>query len=123
MEFIPGPISLILNKKKEISNITSANKNTIGIRIPDNQFVLSLLKQFKKPLATTSANLSNQSSPINIDNVTNIFKDKIQYYFDGGTSRFQKESTIVDLSKQIPLIIRAGVITKEDIETILKMKI
>lgn len=122
-EFMPGPISVILKNKSNLSNIISLNKSTIALRIPDNDFVLAVLEKYKKPLASSSANLSSQSSLINIEDVVEVFNNKIKYFFDGGICKYQKESTIIDLTDKIPKIIRNGVISKKDIETVLNLKI
>lgn len=120
---MPGPISVILKNKSNLSNIISLNKSTIALRIPDNDFVLAVLEKYKKPLASSSANLSSQSSLINIEDVVEVFNNKIKYFFDGGICKYQKESTIIDLTDKIPKIIRNGVISKKDIETVLNLKI
>ncbi len=114
--FIPGPITIILPKKEIIPDIVTSGKNTIGIRIPDCNIYLELAKNFGLPIATTSANISNQPSAKNAEQVFEYFGDSLDVILDGGETKYRLESTIVDISQNIPKILRIGVISKEQIE-------
>ena len=75
--FWPGPMTIILKKKKEskISNLASANLDTIGVRIPNNITALKLIKSFGKPIAAPSANTSSSLSPTEANHVYEYFKN------------------------------------------------
>ena len=124
-KFWPGPMTLVLNKTKEsrISQIVSANLNTAAIRIPKHPVSLEILKRFQGPLAAPSANPSGKLSPSKAEHVANLFQNKLSFILDGGSCDFGLESTIVDLSDNIPKILRYGSISHESIEKQLNEKV
>ena len=122
-KFLPGPLALIVKKNSKISDLMTSGKSTLAIRIPDNIFVLELLKLHERPLASTSANISYQSSAINAIEVFDIFNGKIPIIFDGNQCKFGIESTILDISNSEISILREGVLKKAEIENKLKIKV
>ena len=114
-EFFPGPLTIILKKKNIVPDILTANKETVGIRIPDNDIALKLIEYAKTPIATTSANISGNKSGTNIEDIKNGFKDKVDCYIDGGKSKLGIGSTIVQVVDGVPKILREGSITKEQV--------
>ena len=123
-KFCPGPITFILKKKKnsKIHSSASAGLNTIGVRFPKHKIVRSILKKIKFPLAMPSANKSTNVSPVNSKDVYEEFKKKVQLILDGGKCKIGIESTVIDLVNY-PKILRPGIIDKNKIEKILKLKI
>ena len=113
--FFPGPITLILNKKKIVPNILTANTDTVGVRMPDNELILKLIEYCKLPIATSSANISGFPPSIDVENIYNCFKDKVDLYIDGGKSRIGVPSTVVKVENNDIKILREGIITKKDI--------
>lgn len=113
--FFPGPITLILNKKKIVPNILTANTDTVGVRMPDNELILKLIEYCKVPIATSSANISGFPPSINVEDIYNCFKDKVDLYIDGGKSRIGVPSTVVKVENNDIKILREGIITKKDI--------
>lgn len=116
--FMPGKITLILNKKENVSKQMTSNKETIGIRIPDDEFVLSLLKK-TGPLLVTSANMSGSINTTSVEEVLNQLEGKIPLIVEG-KSGSHKASTVVDLSKDKIKILREGDISLAMIEEVLK---
>jgi L-threonylcarbamoyladenylate synthase len=114
--FLPGPISIILKKNNSINELVTSGKKTISVRIPNNPFILELLKTYRNPLATTSANISNSSSLANSESVFKVFENQIPLVIDGGDCIYGLESTIVDLSNIPYKILREGVLKVKDIE-------
>lgn len=114
-EFWPGPLSLVLKSKKDspISKEALAGLDTIAVRIPSHEIALEFLKQASVPIAAPSANISNYISPTEAGHVSEAFVGL--YVIDGGKSVYGLESTIVDMSKDNPTILRSGFISKEDI--------
>lgn len=105
--FFPGPYTVILERKKSnLSSLVSLNLGTVGIRIPDNQFVLDIVKKINRPIITTSINTHGQPSLNDINEISrkynkiNIFSDNIK--------RESKGSTIIDFSSKPYKIIRQG---------------
>ena len=84
--------------------------------MPDNKFVLDLIKNLDNPFAGTSANKSGMGSSINAYQVKELFEGKVAAIFDGGESKYGKESTLVSLVGVKPKILRKGVIDMDKIE-------
>lgn len=117
-QFMPGMITLIFKKKKSVDDIMTNGKSTIGIRIPDSEFVLSLLKKVG-PMLVTSANLSHHQNTTSTKEVLQQLDGRIDMIVDGKTSD-NVASTVVDVSQDEMKILRAGKITKEQIEEAIK---
>lgn len=117
-QFMPGMITLIFKKKESVRDSMTNGKSTIGIRIPDSEFVLSLLKKIG-PMLVTSANLSQHSNTTSTQEVLNQLDGRIDLVVDGKTSD-NIASTVVDVSQDEIKILRAGKITKEQIEEAIK---
>lgn len=117
-QFMPGMITLIFKKKESVRDSMTNGKSTIGIRIPDSEFVLSLLKKVG-PMLVTSANLSQHSNTTSTQEVLNQLDGRIDLVVDGKTSD-NIASTVVDVSQDEIKILRAGKITEEQIEEAIK---
>ena len=123
-KFCPGPITFILNKKKDtkIHPLATANLKTIAVRFPKHKIIRSILKNINFPLAMPSANKSSNVSPVSAKDVFEEFKKTIPIIIDGGKSKVGIESTVVDLSCD-PKILRPGIINQKNIEKVLKLKL
>jgi len=117
--FFPGPLTIILEKKEIIPDILTANKKTIGIRMPDCQITQKLIEYAGCPIATSSANISGKSPNINVNNCIKDFYEKVDYIIDNGESDIGIASTIVQVIDGIPHILREGTITKKQILEVL----
>ena len=117
-KFWPGPLTLILEKKDIVPMQTSANLNTIGIRMPNNKVALELIKESGVPIAAPSANISGRPSPTTIDVCVEDLKGKVDYIIGGEKCDVGLESTIVDCTVEPPLVLRPGGITLEMLRTI-----
>ncbi len=104
-DLLPGPFTLILEKKKEISTLITAGSNKIGVRIPDSPVCRELSLEF--PITTTSANISGKVSPATLDGVRTQLKDQVDLYLDGGDCS-GVASTVMDLTSWPPEILRTG---------------
>ncbi len=113
--FMPGPFTLILEKKDIIPSNVTCNLDTVGIRIPIDEIAHNLLDQLDYPIAAPSANVSTRPSGTNIYDIIPEFDGKVAYIIDGGDSRIGLESTVCKVIDGIPTILRPGFITKEDI--------
>tara|TARA_B100000902_G_C27316971_1_gene921937 strand:- start:3080 stop:4042 length:963 start_codon:yes stop_codon:yes gene_type:complete len=122
--FCPGPITFILKKKtnSKIHPISCAMLNTVAVRFPKHKVIRSILKNISYPLAMPSANKSSSISPVSAMDVYDEFKNKIKFILDGGNSKIGIESTVIDLTSK-PKILRPGIIEKDTIESILKLKL
>ncbi len=111
--FLPGKLTLILKKKKAISDILTAGSDRIAVRIPNNNIALQILSAFG-PLTCTSANIHGFSTPYKINDIRTQFKDKINIYLDAGELK-SKPSTIVDISNEKVMILREGSIPSKKV--------
>ena len=123
-KFCPGPITFILNLKKnsKISKIVTNNKNTLAVRFPKHPVTRNLLKNINFPLAAPSANLSSKVSAVSSADVKDDFGKKVKYVLEGGKSSIGLESTIIDIRKK-PKILRLGGLEISSIKKILSKKI
>lgn len=118
--FLPGGLTLILNCYKPLPEEITRGKQTIGVRIPDHEVALKLLKELG-PLATTSANLSGEPSPTKVENDNPVIR-RVDYVFDDGETEGQVPSTILDCTNAEFVILRQGAIILEEIQKVLHKK-
>lgn len=117
-KFWPGPLTVILEKKDIIPNITSANLNTIGIRMPNSEIALKLIELAERPIAAPSANISGRPSPTEVERCVEDLNGRVDYIIGGESSDIGVESTIVDCTVNPPLVLRPGGITLEMLKEI-----
>jgi L-threonylcarbamoyladenylate synthase len=115
-KFWPGPITLVLRKSKILPKITTGGLSTVAIRMPRNKIALELIKKSGYPIAAPSANTSGKPSPTHASHVKEDLDGKIKLILDGGSTKIGIESTVIDMTAQIPTILRPGGISKESIE-------
>ena len=115
--FMPGMITLVLKKKSILSDDFTAGYDTIGIRIPDDPFVLKLLKEVG-PMLVTSANISGQETLLNDQEVYKQFKGKIKMIVKGKCKN-TRASTVIKDDEDVT-ILRQGCIQEEEIREVLK---
>ncbi|PCK29725.1 L-threonylcarbamoyladenylate synthase [Pseudoalteromonas piscicida] len=121
--FWPGPLTIVAKKQPHVSDIVTGGHATVGIRVPDHPAMLALLKQLNSGLAAPSANPYKKISPTTAEQVLFGLSGKIAAVLDGGPCEVGLESTIVDISSATPRILRAGPITKAELESVLKMEV
>ena len=116
--FVPGPLTLIFKKKENVEDYITQGKKTIGIRVPDDAFILDMIDSLGMPLMVTSANNSGEPSLAKWKDVYGIMKGKI----DGivcEDARGEVSSTIIDVSDDIK-ILREGPISLAQIMEVIK---
>jgi L-threonylcarbamoyladenylate synthase len=124
-EFWPGPLTLVLPRKKDcpVSLLASAGMDTLAVRISSHPVAQQLLREFGKPVAAPSANASGKLSPTTPVHVAESLGDKVDLILAGGKSQIGLESTVVDLVSTQPRILRPGGVTQEQLEKTLGEKI
>jgi L-threonylcarbamoyladenylate synthase len=113
--FLPGALTIILNKSEIVPDIITGGGKTVAVRIPDHPIPIALIQGLGQPIVGTSANLSGQPSPLTAEEVTMQIGDKVDMIIDGGQCPGGIESTVVDLSNRKPVIRRLGAITLEQL--------
>lgn len=114
--FWPGGLTLVLLKSPRISRLISAGGDTIAVRLPAHPVPVALSRRLGVPITGTSANISGQPSPVTAEQVAAQLSDRVDFIVDGGRCPGGKESTIVDLTRDPPQILREGAIPREDVE-------
>ena len=114
--FMPGPFTLILNKKSCICDTVTCCGPTVGIRMPSNRIIHEVIERSNIPLAAPSANISTKPSGTCVEDIKEEFDGKLEYIVDGGKTNIGIESTVVKVIDGIPVILRPGFVTEDDIE-------
>ncbi|MBW8366748.1 MAG: threonylcarbamoyl-AMP synthase [Arenimonas sp.] len=114
--FWPGPLTLILRKQAGVPDEVTGGQPTVGLRCPAHPMALALLHEFDGGLAAPSANRFGHVSPTSAAHVRDEFGDAVTVVLDGGECEVGIESTILDLSGEIPRILRPGRITRAQIQ-------
>ncbi len=117
-KFLPGALTIVLYKSSAVSDIITAGGATVAVRVPAHPIPIALARGLGAPLTGTSANRSGQPSPLTADEVYAQLGDRIDFIIDGGRCPGGKESTIVDVTGQTPVILREGAISREEIERV-----
>ncbi len=115
--FWPGSLSLVLKASSQAPKCAVAGDGTIGLRMPSDDFFLRLSKE-AGALVATSANISSQPSPLTVEDAISQLGDEVALYVDGGRVKKGRASTVLDMTKTPPLILREGAIRTEEIEKI-----
>lgn len=124
-QLLPGPVTIVLYKSVHLNNpYLNPGTEKIGIRIPDFNFIREVCREFKMPMALTSANRSNEKSSLNIDEFKNLW-GKLGAVFDGGplsdAEENRKGSTVIDIAKPNEYkVIRQGIAFSKTIQLIEK---
>jgi len=116
--FWPGPLTLVFSKSSLIPQEVTGGLETVAVRMPDHPVALALIKAAGVPLAAPSANLSGKPSPTLAEHVYHDLQGKIEVIVDGGSTREGIESTVLDITGQVPIILRPGSVTREMLEEV-----
>jgi L-threonylcarbamoyladenylate synthase len=118
--FFPGPLAVILKRRSLVPSIVSAGLDTIAVRMPSHPVALQLIRQVDEPVVAPSANLSGKPSATLATHVIQDFEGRIAAVIDGGATQYGLESTVIGLHEDVPVLLRPGVITREQVEAVLK---
>ncbi len=118
--FWPGPLTLVLFKKKVVPAEVTAGANTVAIRRPQNKIALELIKAANVPIAAPSANLAGRPSSTEAKHVLEDLSKKVNLILNGGETEIGIESTVVDLTVKPAQILRPGGISFEELKAVLK---
>jgi L-threonylcarbamoyladenylate synthase len=113
--FWPGPLTVIVHKTELVSEVVTGGQSTVALRVPDHPLTAAILAKLGGAVAAPSANRFGRVSPTTAQHVRDDLGEDVDLIVDGGPARVGLESTIVDLTGEIPAIVRAGIIGPTEI--------
>ena len=117
--FWPGPLTMVMPRGPEVSDVTCAGLDTVGVRMPSHPVVQQVIKASGVAFAAPSANLSGKPSPTNAPDTLADMDGRLPLILDGGESNVGVESTVVAVTGEHPMLLRPGYVTKEQMEAVL----
>ncbi len=121
--FWPGPLTLVLRKALRVPDSVTAGLDKVGVRVPAHPVALALLRQAGVPVAAPSANRSNAVSPTTAQHVAASLAGNDVLVLDGGACEVGIESSVVDVSGEVPVLLRPGGISREQLEATLGVRV
>lgn len=118
-EFWPGPLTIVVPAKKDFPRWVTCGLDTVGIRMPANKIALKLIETFGAPIAATSANISGQPDPVNLQDVIEYLGEEIHLIIDGGPTPGNIPSTVLDISVNPPIVLRQGRLAIKELNRVL----
>lgn len=115
-KFWPGPLTMVFQKRDIIPKEVSGGLSTVGIRIPSSKTAQEVIRAAGVPICAPSANISGKPSSTLFKHVLEDFNGKVDMMIDGGQVEIGLESTVIDMTTPIPILLRPGAVTKEMIE-------
>ena len=120
--FLPGALTIVLYKSNSVPDIITAGERTVAVRVPAHPIPVALAEGVGTPIVGTSANLGGKPSLLTADEVYSQLGDKIDLVIDGGRCPGGRESTIVDVTGEKPVLLREGAISREELEKVCHIK-
>ena len=121
--FWPGPLTIVVKKKDTVPSRTTGGLDTVAVRMPDSEAALKLIERSGCPIAAPSANLSGSPSPTRAKDVIADLSGRVDAIIQGEDCRVGIESTVLDMTGDVPMILRPGIITAESIEAALGVEV
>lgn len=122
-KFWPGPLTMVLPKSDKVPSATTGGLDTVAVRMPNNKAALELIRKSGCPIAAPSANLSGRPSPTKGDHVVKDLYGRVDTIIKGDDCLVGIESTVLDMTGSIPMVLRPGFVTPEQVENAIGMKI
>ena len=117
-KFMPGALTIVLHKSKSVSDIITGGGTTVAVRVPAHPIPIALADGLGMPVVGTSANLSGKPSNLTAGEVYSQFGDKIDLVIDGGRCPGGRESTVVDVTGERPVVLREGAISQDELKQV-----
>jgi L-threonylcarbamoyladenylate synthase len=121
-KFLPGALTMVLPRAKSVADLVTGGGKTVAVRIPAHPVPVALIQGVGTPIVGTSANLSGKPSALTAEEVYAQLGNKVDLIIDGGRCPGGKESTIVDLTGEAPVLLREGAISREELEQVCEIK-
>jgi L-threonylcarbamoyladenylate synthase len=117
--FWPGPLTLVLPKQPHVPDRLTAGLDTVGVRMPANPIAQELIREAGVPIAAPSANRFGELSPTTAQHVREALSDRVAMVLDGGRTTVGIESTVLSLAGPEAVLLRPGMLTREEIEAVI----
>ena len=115
----PGPLTLVLPKHPNIPAVVTAGLDTVALRVPSHPIALALIREAGLPIAAPSANRFAQLSPTSAEHVRKALGNDVDMILDGGPTSVGIESTVVSLARDVPCLLRPGIISSAELESLI----
>jgi L-threonylcarbamoyladenylate synthase len=115
-KFLPGALTLVLAKSSSVPDIVTAGRATVAVRIPAHPVPVALIEGLGAPVLGTSANLSGRPSALTAGEVSSQLGGKVDLVIDGGRCPGGRESTVVDVTGEVPVVLREGALSVRELE-------
>ncbi|HEU0122947.1 MAG TPA: L-threonylcarbamoyladenylate synthase [Bryobacteraceae bacterium] len=115
----PGPLTLVLPKRPNVPDEVTAGLSTVGVRMPAHPLALALIRKSRLPLAAPSANRFTELSAVTAQQVRQGLGNAVDLVLDGGPCRVGIESTVLSLAGQRPVLLRPGMVSREQMEALI----
>jgi len=119
--FWPGPLTLVLRRSPAFRSAALGSGDNVALRVPDDLFLRELIRTLGEPITGTSANRSGRPSCRTAREVERELGDAVDLIIDGGPSRAGRESTVVDITDDTPVIVRGGAISQAEVEKVVEV--
>lgn len=116
--FWPGGLTLVLPRLSSLPGVVTADGDTVAVRVPNHIVPLTIIRRLGKPIIGTSANVSNKPSPMTAEEVAQQLGDKVDLIIDMGRCPGGIESTVVDVTGGVPVILRRGIVPEDEIKKV-----
>ena len=113
--FWPGPLTLVLPKSEELPDRVTGGRDTVAVRMPDHPVALDIIRRLDRPITGTSANRSGQQDFLDYNAVRSDLGEDVDYIVEAGPSPKGTPSTVIDLTTNVPKLLRQGALTMNDI--------
>ena len=120
--FLPGSLTLVLHKASSVSSVVAGGGDKIAVRVPDHPVPIALIRGLGAPITGTSANLSGSPSLLTAEEVYRQMGERVDFIIDGRCPG-GIDSTVLDLTGDVPRVLREGAISKEEIERVCGMEV
>jgi L-threonylcarbamoyladenylate synthase len=120
--FMPGALTLVLTRAESVPDIVTGGGGTVAVRIPAHAVPLALIRGVGMPIIGTSANISGRPSALAADEVLSQFGSKLELVIDGGRCPVGRESTIVDVTGDVPRLLRQGAISLQELSQVCQIQ-
>ena len=114
--FWPGALTIVMRKAPSYRSLALAGGQTVALRVPNHDLVRAIVRALGQPLTGTSANRAEAPPPVSAAEVAFQMGEMVDLVIDGGSSRAQVESTVIDITEDIPVVLREGPVSREEIE-------